>query len=150
VLPFVICLGVCFVVALFGAQFGTGEWYMQLAKPSWTPPDAVFGPVWTILYAMMGVAAALTWRQVGFAVARKALLVFGIQLVLNAAWSWIFFGLHRSGTAFVDVVALWCSILATVILFWQIRPLAGVLLLPYLAWVSFASVLNFAVWRMNA
>lgn len=148
-LPLVICLAACFAVALGGGRFRPGEWYLQLAKPAWTPPNGIFGPVWTVLYASMGVAAALVWRQGGLAAAWKPLILFGVQLGLNAAWSWIFFGLHRPGLAFAEIVVLWVSILGTLILFWQVRPLAGGLLLPYLLWVSFAVALNFSIWRMN-
>jgi tryptophan-rich sensory protein len=126
-----------------------GEWYFDLAKPSWTPPGWIFGPVWTLLYAMMGVAAWLVWKQTGFSRARAALSLFAIQLVLNGVWSWFFFGLHRPGLAFIDILALWVMILATTLAFWQHRPLAGALLIPYLAWVSFASALNFSIWWIN-
>ena len=148
-LAFVVCLAVVFAAAFFGAQFQIGDWYAGLAKPSWTPPNAVFGPVWTGLYVLMGVAAALVWRQVGFGAAWKPLAVFAVQLVLNAAWSWLFFGLHRPGSAFAEIVAMWAAILITLVLFWRVRPLAGILFLPYLLWVSFAGVLNFSIWQLN-
>ncbi len=126
-----------------------GPWYASLAKPVWTPPSAVFAPVWTLLYAMMGVAAWLVWRRAGFRTAGAALVVFVIQLVLNALWSYLFFGLHRADIAFIDIAVLWIAILVTVVLFWRRDPRAGALMLPYLAWVGFASCLNFALWRMN-
>jgi tryptophan-rich sensory protein len=124
-------------------------WYATLRKPAFNPPGWVFGPVWTTLYVMMGVAVWLVWRQAGWAGARVALVLFAIQLVLNTAWSFLFFGFHRPGLAFLEIVVLWAAILATLVAFWQVRPLAGLLLVPYLLWVSFASVLNFAIWRLN-
>lgn len=126
-----------------------GEWYASLAKPSWNPPSAVFAPVWSLLYVSMGVAAWLVWRQAGFEGAKLALGLFAGQLVLNALWSWLFFGLHRPDVAFVDIVALWLLILIVTVLFWRESRTAGALMLPYLAWVGFASCLNFAVWRLN-
>ena len=142
-------LGVCFATAWFGSRFMPGEWYSQLQKPSWTPPNYLFGPVWTLLYILMAVAAWMVWRQSGIAGARLALSLFIIQLVLNGIWSWIFFGMHKVGLAFIEVLLLWIFILTTTISFWNHYKLAGILFLPYLAWVSFASVLNFAIWRIN-
>lgn len=133
-----------------GSRFMPGEWYAALAKPAWTPPDAVFGPVWTALYVMMGVAAWLVWRKAGFAGARAALGLFVAQLVLNALWSYVFFGLHRAGAAFAEIVVLWLVILATAVGFWRVRPAAGVLLIPYAAWVTFAAGLNYQIWRLNS
>ena len=127
-----------------------GDWYAGLNKPSWTPPSAVFAPVWSALYVMMGVAAWLVWRRGGLTAVAVPLALFGIQLALNVAWSAIFFGLRRPGWAFVEIVALWALILATVIAFRRISPTAGYLLLPYLAWVTFAAALNLAIWRANA
>jgi translocator protein len=133
----------------FGSRFMPGEWYAGLVKPSWNPPSSVFAPVWTTLYVLMGVAAWLVWRQVGFAGAPVALGLFALQLVLNAAWSYLFFGLHQPAVAFVDIVALWLAILATTVAFWRVSGPAGVLLLPYLCWVGFASALNLQLWRLN-
>lgn len=139
-----------FAAAAFGAFFTPGPWYAALAKPAWNPPAWLFGPVWTVLYVTIGVSGWLVWRQAGFAAARGALAVFALQLVLNALWSFLFFGLHRPGLAFAEIVLLWLAILATVVLFWRIKPLAGALLLPYLAWVTFAAGLNLTLWRLNA
>ena len=122
-----------------GSRFMPGAWYVALAKPSWTPPSAVFGPVWSALYVLMGVAAWLVWRRAGFAEAPVALGLFIAQLVLNALWSYLFFGLHQPGVAFIDIVVLWLVILGTVIGFWRV-----------LCWVSFASALNLQLWRLNA
>jgi tryptophan-rich sensory protein len=133
-----------------GSNFMPGEWYASLAKPSWNPPSSVFAPVWTTLYVLMGVAAWLVWREVGFSGARLALSLFIIQLVLNALWSYLFFGLQRPMIAFIEIIVLWCAILATLVSFWKVRPAAGALLIPYLCWVSFASALNYQLWRLNA
>jgi len=135
-----------FGAAFLGAQSGPGEWYAGLRKPSWNPPGWVFGPVWTVLYAAMAVAAWRVWKAGD---SRPALALYAVQLALNAAWSWLFFGLHRPGLAFVDIVALWAAILATTLAFFPKDRAAGWLMVPYLAWVSFAAVLNFTLWRMN-
>lgn len=133
-----------------GSNFMPGEWYASLAKPSWNPPSSVFAPVWTTLYVLMGIAAWLVWREDGFSGARFALSLFIVQLVLNSLWSYLFFGLQRPAFAFVEIIVLWCAILATLVSFWRIRPGAGALLIPYLCWVSFASALNYQLWRLNA
>lgn len=132
-----------------GSQFVPGEWYANLVKPNWTPPNAVFAPVWTVLYIMMGVAAWLVWRKAGFSGAKAPLVLFIIQLTLNALWSYLFFGAHLPMLAFFEIVILWIVILVTLLGFWRISPPAGALLLPYLCWVGFASVLNFQLWRLN-
>ena len=124
-------------------------WYAGLKKPSWTPPAWVFGPVWTFLYLTMAVAAWLVWSKLGLSGASTPLILFGVQLILNFAWSWIFFGLHLPGIGFLDIVLLWLAILATLIAFWHVTPAAGWLLVPYLAWVTYAATLNFAIWRSN-
>lgn len=146
-------LGLSFVAALVGSLF-TGaaidSWYDTIAKPSWTPPDWIFGPVWTLLYVAMAVAAWLVWRQAGWSHAGTGLTLFSIQLVLNAAWSALFFGARNPGLAFAEIVLLWGAILATLLAFWRVRPLAGMLFVPYLAWVTFAAVLNYAIWRLNS
>ena len=144
-------LVVCFVAAAIGgaASVQAGPFYTQLVRPEWAPPASLFGPVWTVLYALMAIAAWLVWRVNGFRAARVALTLFLVQLALNALWSWLFFGWHRGGLAFADIVVLWALIVATVIAFWRIRPWAGALLLPYLLWVSFASALNYSVWQLN-
>jgi tryptophan-rich sensory protein len=133
-----------------GSRFMPGAWYAGLAKPSWNPPSWVFAPVWSTLYLLMGIAAWLVWRRAGFEGAPTALGLFVLQLVLNSLWSYLFFGLHRPGFAFIEIVVLWAAIVATLIAFWRISPPAGALLLPYLAWVSFASALNLQLWRLNA
>jgi benzodiazapine receptor len=144
-------LVVAFVAAAIGAAASVeaGSFYRQLVLPGWAPPPWLFGPVWTVLYALMGVAAWLAWRAGGLRAARGALTLFLLQLALNALWSWLFFGWHRGALAFADIVLLWILIVATVIAFWRLRALAGALLVPYLLWVSFASVLGYVVWRLN-
>lgn len=123
-------------------------WYRFLKKPKWTPPDWLFGPAWTTLYALMGVASWLVWRS-GDRRAPRALRLFGLQLALNTVWSLIFFGLRRLDLALVELGALWGAILATTVAFFRIRPAAGLLLLPYQAWTTFAGALNAAVWQRN-
>lgn len=139
-----------FVVALSGAFFRPGQWYEGLAKPSWRPPNWLFGPAWTVLYITSAVAGWMVWRKAGFAGAGPALAIYGGQLLLNAAWSGLFFGLRRMDIAFYEVLLLWLSIAATIIAFRAIDPDAALLLVPYLGWVTFASILNFTIWRMNA
>ena len=143
---------VSFIAAAIGgaASIQAGPFYTQLIRPDWAPPPWIFGPVWTALYALMGVAAWLVWRVGGFRAAQSALTLFLAQLALNALWSWLFFAWHRGALAFVDILLLWALIIATLIAFWRIRALAGALLVPYLLWVSFATALNHAVWKLNA
>jgi tryptophan-rich sensory protein len=142
---------VCFLVAAIGAaaSLQAGEFYALLVRPAWAPPASVFGPVWTLLYALMAIAAWLIWNERKVRFARIALTLFGLQLIVNALWSWLFFGWSRGGLAFVDIVVLWILICATLVLFWRIRPWAGLVLTPYLAWVTFAAVLNYRLWQLN-
>lgn len=148
----IVWLLVTFVAAAIGsaASMRAGDFYQQLVRPGWAPPADVFGPVWTVLYVLMAIAAWLVWRRAGsFAAARTALTLYLAQLVLNALWSWLFFGWHMGGAALADLVLMWVLIGATVMTFWRIRPLAGALLLPYWAWVTFAGALNYATWQLN-
>ncbi len=142
-------LALSFAAGFVGSRFTPSAWYQQLTKPSWTPPAAVFGPVWSVLYILMGIAAWMVWRTGEFNRVVTPLTLFIIQLVLNAFWSYLFFGLQRPGAAYFDIVALWVMIVLTVITFWRVSPVAGGLLIPYLAWVTFASFLNIEVWRAN-
>ncbi len=139
----------CFSAATLGGLFMPGEWYASLKKPSWNPPGWIFGPVWTALYTMMGVAAWLVWRRGGFAAQRWPLGLFLAQLALNAAWTPLFFGLHWLGAAFAEILLLWLAIASTIAAFWGVHRAAAGLLVPYLAWVSFAAVLNGTLWRLN-
>ena len=142
-------LAVTFAAAWVGSRFKPDGWYASLTKPSWNPPNAIFAPVWSVLYVLMGVAAWLVWRRAGFEGAGAALGLFAGQLVLNALWPYLFFGQHRLDLAFFDIVALVVTILAVMLLFWPIDTGAGALMLPYLVWVSFATLLNFVLWRLN-
>jgi tryptophan-rich sensory protein len=139
----------CFLAALMGVLFPPGDWYERLAKPAWRPPNWLFAPAWTILYLCIAVAGWLVWRKVGFAGAAMPLAVYFAQLLLNALWTPIFFGLHRQGLAVFEIALLWLAIAATILLFAPVDSVAAMLLLPYLAWVTFASALNFVVWRLN-
>lgn len=131
------------------ASVQASDFYQALAQPAWAPPSWLFGPVWTLLYALMGIAAWLVWRQGGWRRAGIALTLFILQLIVNALWSWLFFSWHLGLPAFVDIVILWVLLVATMASFWRVRPLAAALLLPYLCWISFAAALNFAVWQLN-
>ncbi len=147
-----ISLLICFAVAGAGGLVTTPQietWYAQLTKPTWTPPDWVFGPVWTLLYGLMAVAAWLIWRSGRSRQTRTALFLFAAQLFLNFCWSWLFFGLHWPGAAVAEIVALWLTIMLTLITFWRRVAAAGWLLVPYLLWVTFAGALNAAVWWLN-
>jgi tryptophan-rich sensory protein len=124
-------------------------WYPALAKPAWTPPGWLFGPVWTGLYVLMAVAAWLVWRERARRPVGGALALHGIQLVLNVTWSGLFFGLESPEAGLVGIAALWLAIAATLVAFGRARPLAAWLLAPYLAWVSYAAGLNWALWRLN-
>jgi translocator protein len=139
----------CFVPAIIGGFFMPGQWYASINKPAWTPPGWLFGPVWSLLYAMMGLAAWLVWRRGGFAVQKLPLGLFLLQLFLNALWSPLFFGLHNPGLALVEIILLWLAIGATIFAFHRARPLAAWLLVPYWGWVSFATLLNLAIWNLN-
>lgn len=144
-------LAASFVAAAIGAAASVqaGSFYAQLVRPEWAPPGSVFGPVWTVLYALMGIAAWLVWRVGGFRAAGTALTLFLVQLGFNALWSWLFFGWQRGALAFADVVLLCALVVATLAGFWRIRRLAGALLVPYLLWISFAAALNYSVWQLN-
>lgn len=145
----IVWLALCFCAAAFGSFFRPGPWYAHLQKPSWTPPPAVFGPVWTALYIMMAIAAWLVWKQSGFKARTLPLGLFILQLALNAIWSPLCFGLHSLAISSVDIVLLWLVLLITTVLFFRISKVAGYLLVPYLAWISYASCLNITLWRLN-
>lgn len=122
------------------------SWYPGLRKPAWNPRNGIFGPVWTVLYLLMAIAAWLAWRQSGLSI---WIVTFIVQLALNAAWTLIFFGARQIGLAAVEIAILWAAILLTLVGFYAQSPLAGLLLVPYLAWVTFAGFLNLAIWRLN-
>lgn len=145
-----VCTAVAFSAAALGAiaSIRAADFYAQLARPTWAPPAGVFGPVWSVLYCAMAIASWLVWRREG-AGRSAALTTYLLQLALNALWSWLFFAWHEGRWASVEVIALWAFILLTMALFWRVSRAAALLLLPYFLWVSFASCLTFAVWRLN-
>lgn len=144
-------LVVSFAASAVGAvaSIQAKSFYSQLSQPDWAPPPGVFGPVWTVLYALMGIAAWLVWCSGGFRANRPALMLFLLQLACNALWSWFFFVWHHGALALADIFVLWILIVVTLVCFWRVRPLAGALLIPYLLWVSFASALNYTLWQLN-
>lgn len=150
---FAVLLGLPFLVAFLGnlwTDTGAGSWYQEIDKPSWTPPGWVFGPVWSLLYLAMGVAACLVWRA-SDSIRDAALLlgVWGLQLGLNLAWTYVFFALESPITGVIDIVLLWLAIVATIVLFARRSTVAALLLVPYLLWVTFAAALTIAIWQMN-
>jgi benzodiazapine receptor len=154
VIRLVIACGVCLSVGFAGSFFTTHQsvsgWYAGLSKPFFTPPDWVFGPVWTILYLLMGVSAFLVWQKgLGSSTVRIALVCFGVQLFLNALWTPLFFGLKMPFVAFVEILLLEAAIGATILRFAKVSRVAAVLLVPYVVWVAYAAVLNGAIWLLN-
>ncbi len=147
-LSLALCLGVGGAGAFFTAR-SVETWYPRLVKPWWNPPAQVFGPVWTALYAAMALAAWMVWRRRGFRGASAAFGWFALQLTLNALWSPLFFGLRSPGAGLADIVLLWAAIAPTIVAFWKASRLAGMLLVPYWLWVTFAGALNFTIWRLN-
>jgi len=151
-LGFAVFLALCLAVSAIGGAAtasSVGTWYQALAKPSFNPPDWLFAPVWTTLYFMMAIAAWRVWRRDGLRGARWALTLFGLQLALNLCWSIVFFGLRSIGGALVEIAVLLLAIVATTVVFWQRDRVAGMLFVPYAAWVAFAAVLNAALLRLN-
>lgn len=138
-----------FGVAWFGRQFEPGVWYGELDKAPWTPPGWAFGVVWTILYILMAIAAWLVWRRGGFPANRLPLALYGVQLVFNALWSWIFFGLHLPGWALLDLALLLAALIATLVLFFRRSVVAGFCLVPYVLWGLYAFSLNAWIWWFN-
>jgi tryptophan-rich sensory protein len=142
---------VVFAAASVGgfASANAPEFYRELVRPSWSPPGWLFGPVWSVLYVFMGTAAWLVWQTLGFAKAGAALTLFIVQLALNSLWTWLFFAWRQGGLAFAEILLLWVLIALTIAMFWRVNKVAGFLLVPYFAWVSFASLLTFATWQLN-
>ncbi|MBC18902.1 MAG: sensory protein TspO [Planctomycetaceae bacterium] len=148
----IVSVAICYGAALLGnlatmPQIPT--WYSGIAKPSWTPPDWVFGPVWSLLYAMMAIAAWLIWRNEDRKKSTIPLVWFAVQLILNSFWSVLFFGMQKPSWSMVEVFFLWLAIFMTIRAFWPLSRWAASMLVPYLLWVSFASVLNVAIWQLN-
>jgi tryptophan-rich sensory protein len=144
-------LTLSFLTATLGsiASVQARSFYADLIQPAWAPPGWLFGPIWTLLYLMMAIAAWLVWRRDGFSSARFALIFFVVQLAVNALWSWLFFAWHLGGAAFADILVLIVLIAATMLLFWRHSRIATLLLAPYFFWVCFAAILNFSVWQLN-
>jgi len=138
--------------AAAGLLFPPGDWYQQLAKPTWDPPPWLFGPVWTTLYVLLGIGSWLVWREPGVPAAerRGAWIAFSVHALLNLAWTPLFFGLRHPGIAFIDICLLWMALLWMTLRFGRIKPLAGYLQVPLVLWVSFALLLNGTIWLMNA
>lgn len=145
-MTWVVFIGLVLTGATSGAVFKPGAWYAALHKPRWTPPDWLFPLAWGVLYAAIAWAGVLIWKAEGFGI---ALAFWVAQWVFNTAWSWLFFGKRRMDLAFVDVSLLWLSVAGFMIAAWSVSPLAAVLFLPYLTWVTLAAALNLAVWRRN-
>ena len=144
-----VSIAVPLAVGALGGLVTDASWYLELRRPAFAPPGWIFGPVWTVLYACMGTAAWWVWRAAGWRKARGALTLYGAQLALNALWSPIFFGMHAMGWALVDILLMIVAIAATLVAFWRIERRAGLLLIPYLLWVAFATVLNWSLWTLN-
>jgi benzodiazapine receptor len=145
-------LALCFAVAGISGAFSANAittWYAALVKPDFNPPNQLWGPIWTVLYIMMAVAAWMVWKSPGSRARTRALVLFCMQLALNLSWSAIFFTRHQIGAALVEILLLWLAILATMLGFFTVRRDAAWLLIPYLAWVSFAAYLNWAIWKLN-
>lgn len=151
ILSFLAWLSVSFIAASIGAiaSATAGTFYNALIQPEWAPPAWLFGPVWTVLYFLMAISVWLIWRSFGIQHARVALLLFIAQLAFNALWSWLFFVWHLGALSFYEILLLWVLVLATIMAFWRLNRTAGVLLLPYLAWVTFAGFLAFSLWQLN-
>lgn len=154
ILRLIISILVCQLAGFVGSIFtraSVSTWYAALNKPSFNPPNGVFSPVWITLYVLMGISAFMVWNQgLDKREVKAALIVFGVQLVLNALWSAAFFGLRSPFAGLIVIVGLWIFILLTILYFFRVSSTAGVLLLPYMGWVSFAAVLNFSLWRLNS
>ena len=148
-LGFLVFLALGAAAAMSGGFFRPGDWYETLARPWWRPPNWLFAPAWSILYLTIVIAGWLVWREAGWSGAALPLGIYVVQLLLNAGWSAVFFGLRRPDLAFAELTLLWLSILATIVAFHPVQPTAAWLLVPYLCWVTFAGALNFTIWRMN-
>lgn len=151
-MTYVIFIAICLLAGFIGSRFtfvSVKTWYRTINKPSWTPPDWLFAPVWTFLYVLMAIAAARVWEGGVSKDVSVPILLFGGQLLLNVAWSAIFFGMRRINLAFKEILLLWIAVLATTAVFWSVDRIAGILFMPYALWVSFAAFLNYTIDRMN-
>jgi len=148
---FISAVGICFVAAGVGSIATFSQiptWYTTIVKPTWNPPNWLFGPVWTLLYLLMAISLFLLWTNKN-KFKTSAVNIFYIQLVLNVAWSWIFFGWHRLDIALIEIVVLWVAIIKTIIYSYKVNKTAGLVLIPYVIWVSFAGFLNYTIWMLN-
>lgn len=154
VFKLLLCLGIPVAVGLLSSLFtqtGVNGWYRTIEKPSWNPPDAIFAPVWTTLYILMGISLYLIWRSDAPVQQKRVAIGFWtVQLALNALWSFLFFNQHQIGLALAEISILWLAILITIFMFARIRKLAAWLLVPYISWVSFAAILTYTIWRLNS
>jgi tryptophan-rich sensory protein len=150
-LALVMSLTICYAVSFVGAMasINAKQFYASLVQPSWSPPGWLFGPVWIILYTMMGLSAWMIWRKNGFNAHRSSLLLYLFHLIPNALWGWLFFSWHLGAASFINIIVLWLLILITIFAFFRINKPAAMLLVPYLCWVSFAAALNYALWQNN-
>jgi tryptophan-rich sensory protein len=151
-LPLLVSVLIAEAAGIIGSVFTIKEipvWYAALLKPSFSPPNWVFGPVWTSLYCLMGISAFLIWQKRKSPVARSGLTIYGVNLVANMLWSVVFFGFHRPEAGLLVILILWSTIIVMIKRFWPINQLASLLLIPYLLWVTFATFLNFAIFRLN-
>jgi benzodiazapine receptor len=144
-----IFLFIAFLPGIIASQFSPGQWYMALHRPSWTPPGWIFAPVWTILYFMIGLAGYWAWNNSDPGNRKIPFSVFALQLILNATWSFVFFGLNSLPLSVVNITALWSLILANMVIFYRLSSIAGYLLIPYFLWSTFAAVVNWSIWRLN-
>ncbi len=152
IIPFLVCLSIPLLVggiSGFATANGLEPWYASLKKPSFNPPNYLFAPVWTTLYTMMGISLFLIWKSRMEKSIDKALKIFAIQLTLNFLWSFLFFYFQNLGLAFVEIILMWISIIFCIFTFYKVNKVASYLLIPYIMWVSFASILNGALWYLN-
>jgi translocator protein len=154
ILKLVIAVAIPIAVGAISGFFtvtGVQSWYQTINKPSWNPPNWIFGPVWTTLYVMMGIALYLIWKSDSSDMLKKtAIILFAVQLTLNFFWSFIFFNQEQPGWALVEIIVMWVFILVTIFAFAQVSKPAAWLLVPYISWVSFATILNYTIWKLNA
>jgi benzodiazapine receptor len=152
ILPLILCIAIPLALGGIAGVVTTDNisgWYSTINKPSFNPPNSIFGPVWTGLYLLMGIAMFIVWKSSSESIRSNATQIYGVQLILNFAWSFMFFYFHRPDWAFVNIVLLWLAIVYTIFTFYKVRKVAAYLLIPYILWVSFASVLNAAIWKLN-
>ena len=153
IVKLIICIVVCEgvgIIAGIATSKSIGEWYLYLNKPSFNPPNWIFGPVWTLLYLMMGISVYLIWKEgINFDGVNTAIVVFAVHLIINGLWSFVFFLWKSTGWGLVVILTLWLLIVICIILFYKINSTSAILLIPYLLWVSFASVLNWSLWKLN-